>query len=241
VVRNIYLWHTQTNGWSDIGYNYLIAQDGTIFKGRDPGEGEQDSVRGAHFCGKNTGTMGISLLGTYTDVAPTDTTVASLLKLMAWKVNKDELDPLAFKPHAANPVLGVIAGHRDGCATECPGDKVYEKIPTYREFTEFYTETACQGPVLSTEDEIEENLLKVYPLPARDEIHVVMDYPPGTPHKHVQEIKLLNLNGSEVAISPIWHGNEFSFSCMHLPAGIYALSLVLEDKTLTRKIVIGAY
>ena len=35
VVRNIYLLHTQTNGWDDIGYNYLIAPNGDVYIGRD--------------------------------------------------------------------------------------------------------------------------------------------------------------------------------------------------------------
>ena len=240
VVRNIYLWHTQTNMWSDIGYNYLIAQDGTIFKGRDPDKGEQDNVTGAHFCRKNTGTMGICLLGTYTDVAPTDTTVASLLMLISWKANKDHLNPLAFKPHGDLPLLGVIAGHRDGCSTECPGDKVYEKIPAYREFVDFYLQTACEEPVSSAGAELKAKGITIYPVPAKDEVHVVMDHPTGAPHKRVQEIKLVNLNGKEVSVVPIWQGDEFSFSCTHLPAGIYALNIVLENKTFTRKIVIAA-
>ena len=35
VVRNIYVFHTDVNGWDDIGYNYLIAPDGTLYCGRD--------------------------------------------------------------------------------------------------------------------------------------------------------------------------------------------------------------
>ena len=50
VVRDIYLYHTQVNGcWSDIGYNYLVAQDGSIYNGRDPGALEQDDVLGRSF------------------------------------------------------------------------------------------------------------------------------------------------------------------------------------------------
>src|SRR5690606_5894496 len=63
-VRNIYLYHTNVNGWDDIGYNFLIAPNGTIYQGRD-GRGivEKDYVMGAHMCGRNSGTMGICLLG----------------------------------------------------------------------------------------------------------------------------------------------------------------------------------
>lgn len=135
VIRNIYIFHTEVRGWSDIGYNYVIAQDGTIFKARDPGGLEQDNVLGAHFCASNTGTMGISMMGTYTDIAPPDTALQSLVKLLNWKAGKDSLDPLGHYPHPLNPALPVIAGHRDGCATECPGEMLYEKLQEIRDST----------------------------------------------------------------------------------------------------------
>ena len=135
VVRSIYIYHTETRGWSDIGYNYLIAQDGSIFKGRDPGDLEQDNVLGAHFCSSNTGTMGISILGTYTDIAPPDTAIASLIELLNWKAGKDGLDPIGVFPHPLNDELPVIAGHRDGCSTECPGEMLYTLLNEIRENT----------------------------------------------------------------------------------------------------------
>jgi hypothetical protein len=137
VVRNIYIFHTEApdagRGWSDIGYNYLIAQDGTIFKGRDPGIYEQDNVKGAHFCGANTGTMGICVLGNYMDVIPPEEAVSSLDKLLTWKLGKDSLDPLGIYPHILNATLPVIAGHRDGCATLCPGDLLYAELEDIRQ------------------------------------------------------------------------------------------------------------
>jgi PKD repeat protein len=131
VVRDIYLYHTEVNGWSDIGYNYLIAQDGTIFKGRDPDSGEQDNVRGAHFCGKNTGTMGVCLLGNYTSTSATDESIQSLMNLLSWKLDKNELNAYEAFNHNNND-LGSIVGHRDGCATECPGSLVYNQIEQFK-------------------------------------------------------------------------------------------------------------
>lgn len=55
-VNEIRQWHLD-RGWSDIGYHYLIDRDGTVVEGR-PLE-----KTGAHVKGKNTGTVGISLLG----------------------------------------------------------------------------------------------------------------------------------------------------------------------------------
>jgi len=128
VVRNIYLLHTQTNGWNDVGYNFLISQDGAIFQGRDDqGMMEKDNVKGAHFCGKNTGTMGICLLGNYMDAEPTSFTIHSLSELLAWKLHKENLPPYGsgVHPQGSGNLLSNIAGHRDGCSTLCPGDSTY--------------------------------------------------------------------------------------------------------------------
>ena len=156
VVRDIYLYHTQGKGWSDIGYNYLVAPDGTIFNGRDPAEGEQDNVRGAHFCAKNTGTMGICLLGTFTNVKPSSSAISSTLDLAAWKLKKEEiLATSAFTHDGA--LLSALAGHRDGCATECPGTITYGLLEEFRNEINSKIEN-CNEPDL-------EDLI-VFPVPA---------------------------------------------------------------------------
>lgn len=136
IVRSIYTYHTQSNGWDDIGYNYLIAGNGAIYAGRDPEKVgiEQDNVQGAHFCGKNANTMGVCLIGDLQTNPPTDTQVTSLTKLIQWKVKKTGLAPLRFEAHPGDtdPLLAVIAGHRDGCNTACPGDKLYAKLGQLR-------------------------------------------------------------------------------------------------------------
>lgn len=50
-------WHVDGNGWSDIGYHYLVDRDGTVTEGR-PIE-----KSGAHARGHNTGSVGIALWG----------------------------------------------------------------------------------------------------------------------------------------------------------------------------------
>lgn len=50
-------WHVNDNGWSDIGYHYVIRRNGEIEKGRD------DSVVGAHARGMNDHSIGICLIG----------------------------------------------------------------------------------------------------------------------------------------------------------------------------------
>lgn len=151
VVRDIYLLHTQVNGWSDIGYNYLIAQDGTIYAGRDPGsDGAQDDVLGAHFCGANSFTMGICLLGDYEVAVPSVDAWLSLSQVTAHKLNKEGIDPWTRYQHPLGSLRGII-GHRDGCSTLCPGQHVYEHLDDLRETTADLID-ACDGTAVALLD-----------------------------------------------------------------------------------------
>lgn len=131
VVRDIYLYHTQVNGWSDIGYNYLISQDGTIYAGRDPAGGSQDNVRGAHFCGGNSGTLGVCLLGNYETATPTSPTWTSLEQLLTYQLLDQEHSPFDKFSHSLGQLAAVV-GHRDGCSTLCPGENVYRQLEQLR-------------------------------------------------------------------------------------------------------------
>ncbi len=129
VVASYFDYHVNTNGWSDIGYNYLVAPDGTIFVGRGGG----DNVIGAHYCGKNTHTMGVCMIGTYNDVLPTDTALQSLVKILAWKAKKEKINPNGAALLGGGSIISNIDGHRSGCATDCPGEMVWNYLPTLRE------------------------------------------------------------------------------------------------------------
>ncbi len=50
-------WHIEDNGWSAIGYHYVIKRDGMLEKGRD------EHVRGAHAREVNHSSVGICLVG----------------------------------------------------------------------------------------------------------------------------------------------------------------------------------
>jgi N-acetyl-anhydromuramyl-L-alanine amidase AmpD len=61
-------WHTDPkphgNGWSDIGYNFIIRRDGTIEAGRDKdNDGDVMEEVGAHAKGFNHNSVGICLVG----------------------------------------------------------------------------------------------------------------------------------------------------------------------------------
>ncbi len=136
VVRSIWEYHIFTNGWSDVGYNYLIDPNGVIYEGRGGG----DNVLGAHFSCQNSGTMGVSMLGTFTSVVPTQVAQTSLKEILSWKADQRELNPVGTSFHVGMQTsLANISGHRDGnglakscTTTECPGDSFYPLLPLIR-------------------------------------------------------------------------------------------------------------
>jgi N-acetylmuramoyl-L-alanine amidase len=56
-IETIKKWHVEGNGWTDIGYHYIIDLDGNIHKGR------ADEVVGAHTKGHNSNSIGICYIG----------------------------------------------------------------------------------------------------------------------------------------------------------------------------------
>ena len=137
-VLSIWNYHTYTQGWGDIGYNYLIDPNGVIYEGRAGG----DNVIGAHFSCQNGGTFGVCMLGTYTSVSPTAAALSSLKQLLAWKADQRGIDPLGSTYHSGTHLtLSNICGHRDAnpaypayacSSTDCPGDTLYALLPSIR-------------------------------------------------------------------------------------------------------------
>ena len=60
-VAQIRDWHVKGNGWSDIGYHFVIDRNGTVHKGR-PIE-----KIGAHTTGQNATSIGIAYIGGITN------------------------------------------------------------------------------------------------------------------------------------------------------------------------------
>lgn len=56
-VAELRLWHTRDRGWRDIGYHWIIDRNGDVMPGRP------ETVVGAHVQGRNSGTIGICLIG----------------------------------------------------------------------------------------------------------------------------------------------------------------------------------
>ena len=104
-VRQIQAFHQgPKRGWSDVGYNFLIGDDGTIYEGRGWG------FVGAHARGENSRSIGVAYIGDGSRPVP-DAAKRAILELLG----------------EAERRFGSLrqVGHRDVGATSCPGDVLY--------------------------------------------------------------------------------------------------------------------
>ena len=115
-VEDIRRWHRQ-QGWSDIGYHYVVYRDGSVHEGRDV------NIAGAHCLGHNTYSIGVAYVGGVArdGKTPADTrTVAQAEGLEKLMVELRRMYPQA-----------QIFGHRDFARKACPcfdTRKCYEGI-----------------------------------------------------------------------------------------------------------------
>jgi hypothetical protein len=142
IVLAICRYHRNSNGWNDIGYNFLVDKYGTLYEGR--AGGIDQPVVGAQAQGYNTQTTGIANIGTYTDVPVSQEAMNSMAALIRWKL------PLSGAPTAGTTTLKSgggdtnrypsgqaitvdrVIGHRDTNSTECPGNMLYAQLTELR-------------------------------------------------------------------------------------------------------------
>lgn len=129
-VRAIQNLHMDSNGWSDIGYHFLVDKLGNTFEGRVRSINKSYRPRGAHD-GTNYRSFGFNVMGYYHSPYNQTFTTASrnaLWDVIAWRM------PNGWSPYGSGSyngkTVGYVAGHRDVKSTSCPGDGVYATIGT---------------------------------------------------------------------------------------------------------------
>ncbi len=231
IVRAIWNGHVNTNGWSDVGYNWLITPDGTFFEGRGA------SVRGAHFCGRNRGTEGICMVGTYMAQPPTEVSLNTLNQFLAWRSCELDIQPTDKAFHSSSGLnLLRVSGHRDGCATSCPGDAFYPTFGQVRENAVRYAEENCG---IATNTNIVENnhpSLTVFPNPFQQSIDVTFSSASlGMTNIIIQDIAGKKVYQTQLLkATPLWH---HTIQTGNLPRGIYVLSITNEQERMHQKLV----
>ena len=144
-VRAIYRYHAVDRQFGDIGYHFLVAEDGRVFEGRwsgtdgDPAHDATGTkvVTAAHVGGWNSGNVGVAVLGSLTTQGPTAAARSSVESVLADLAGRHGISPTGSGTYT-NPVNGAtwsgpnIPGHRDFAATECPGGALYAQLPAIR-------------------------------------------------------------------------------------------------------------
>lgn len=130
LLRGIYAYHTQSRGWSDIGYNFLVDRFGRIWEGRYGGIDR--AVVGAHTLGYNEVSFAMSAIGNFDVAQPPQAVVNAYAALMAWKLSLSDVRADATRLYVKNKYFQGINGHRDAGSTACPGRYLYAKLPEIR-------------------------------------------------------------------------------------------------------------
>lgn len=106
-VAEIRRWH-QEQGWSDIGYHWIIGRSGELRPGR------RETVIGAHVLERNRGTIGICLIGGFgsaeTDWAEQHFTDRQLTML------RNQIEAISMRTQ-----ITTVSGHNQYAAKACPG------------------------------------------------------------------------------------------------------------------------
>jgi len=112
-IEDVRRWHTSApRNWKDVGYHYLILQDGTIQHGRNV------QVQGAHVKGENVDSIGIAYCGGLLengDVADTMTSYQDMSFLMLVNSLRNVFGHL------------TLHGHNEFSNKACPGFDVQKK------------------------------------------------------------------------------------------------------------------
>jgi hypothetical protein len=143
VIRGIYAYHVKSNGWSDIGYNYLVDRFGRAYEGR--AGGLDRFVVGAHTGGFNTDSFGVALVGDFSTVPAPPRAIGTLTDVLAWKLGAAYRDPYGRAvltstgtgtskyPAGQSATFDVVSAHRDAGDTSCPGATTYARMGQIRQ------------------------------------------------------------------------------------------------------------
>ncbi|XP_055315740.1 peptidoglycan-recognition protein LC-like [Sitodiplosis mosellana] len=118
-VRLIQTFHIESRGWDDIGYNFLVGGDGSVYVGRGW------DIQGAHTKGYNIHSICIAFIGTFNKIAPPKRQLYAAQKLIEEGVKLKKLIP-DYR----------LYGHRQLIPSESPGLALYEIIKTWDHFSE---------------------------------------------------------------------------------------------------------
>ncbi len=111
----------EARGWDDIGYNFLVGGDGSVYEGRGWDK------EGVHTRGFNKRSICIAFIGTFSKIVPPQRQIIAAQSLIEQGVQMKKLKQDY-----------QLYGHRQLTPTESPGSALYEMIKTWPHWTEKY-------------------------------------------------------------------------------------------------------
>ncbi|WP_250442484.1 DUF4214 domain-containing protein [Actinotalea sp. C106] len=161
-IRNDAAYHINGRGWCDIGYNYIVDKWGNIYEGR--ARSGSQPVIGVHAGGFNTGTVGVSMLGTYGS-RPSAATERSVAQVIGWRLGAYGVNPatsMSYRTGAGqnsrytNQTVSLprVFGHGTVSYTACPGAGGYAALPSIRSMAATYASTYSYATRLPASESI---------------------------------------------------------------------------------------
>ncbi|MEU4428194.1 N-acetylmuramoyl-L-alanine amidase [Actinoplanes sp. NPDC024001] len=145
IIRAIQSYDVKVDGFSDIGYNYLVDKCGRLYEGRRGGV--ENAVVPAAIIGFNSGYAHVAVIGNY-DTAASNTAiervVAQLAAARLGKYGYNATSKATVKAGATHGgrtagervTLNRLSGHRDAHATACPGKNLYARMTAIRNLSQ---------------------------------------------------------------------------------------------------------
>lgn len=118
-VNNIQDQHMNDKLYHDIAYNFLVGGDGLVYEGRGW------KLRGTHIESNNSKSIGICLIGTFSNTSPSVAQSEAAQNLIDWGVANNKISR-NYK----------LLGHSQMADTVCPGNALYDHIKTWPHWSE---------------------------------------------------------------------------------------------------------
>ncbi|XP_035689900.1 peptidoglycan-recognition protein SC2-like [Branchiostoma floridae] len=118
LIRSHQNYHMDNRGWADIGYNFLIGEDGRVYEGRG------FDRQGGHTQGYNSVAIAVSFVGDYMTRLPNQAALDAAKAIIACGVQLGKVTS-GYR----------LQGHRDVGSTSCPGDTLYSHIRSWAHYS----------------------------------------------------------------------------------------------------------
>ncbi|CAF4211151.1 unnamed protein product [Rotaria socialis] len=147
-VKGIQHYHQIDRRWADIGYNFLVGENGKVYEGRGWNR------EAAHSLGWNNGSYGICIIGDFTTASPNEKALNAIRSLMDCGMKSGHVkENYYIITHRQSQRLGY---------TDCPGNGMLDVVSKWPRYCSFQNSGASletnQAPISLALDFCEKDL-----------------------------------------------------------------------------------